>query len=49
MCTVRGLLIPFLQGWADLPADFADRLARARASFFPRVEDLCALVQEEEF
>ena len=47
MCTLRGLLIPFLQGWADLPVDFADRLGRARESFFPRVEDLCALVQSD--
>ena len=47
VCAVRGLLIPFLQGWASLPEDFDARLARAREGVFSRIDELCALIESE--
>ena len=47
MHLVRFLLIAFLQGWDHLPSEFDDELARARVEFFPRVDELCALIGSE--
>ena len=47
MHTVRFLLIAFLQGWDHLPDDFDNVLVRARAEFFPRIDELCALIESE--
>ena len=47
MHTVRFLLIAFLQGWDHLPTDFDDVLAKAREEFFPRIDELCALIESE--
>ena len=45
--TIAFLLIAFLQGWDHLPTDFDDVLAKAREEFFPRIDELCALIESE--
>ena len=47
MRRVRLLLIFFLQGLEQMPADFDDILADARANVFSRVDELCRLIESE--
>jgi uncharacterized protein (TIGR02172 family) len=47
MRRVRLLLIFFLQGLEQMPPDFDDILADARANVFSRVDELCRLIGSE--
>ena len=47
MRRVRLLLIFSLQGLEQMPPDFDDILADARANVFSRVDELCRLIESE--
>ena len=47
MSLLRKLLIFFLQGWGPSPEAVAKRVDDARKELFPRIDELCGLIESE--
>ena len=47
MGVLRRVLVPFLQGWSDPAPAVRERLVVAREKLFPRVDEICALIESE--